>query len=163
MCRQGTAPEVRPGVRGAEGIKMRTVSGLMMRLFVKSVQVWRAKEGPKLAQLWSNDGAKGHRCNLLIDGISSAAWATYNLLVPPWGTRRWLHEGARVLAEQTSSRAIRRTFDDFASGQPEQLDVTERHPEPFGSYFKLIYLDRLRFREMYSRTNFTVARQPARR
>ncbi len=145
MYRKGLVPGVRSGPTGAEVIKVHAISRLMLNNWIPNLQVSWPKEGARFAQMLLGAGVNDMGGTLINESISTAAGAQFGQLLRPKEIRQLIRDEGRIPAERYTMYMIRRVFED-GDGQVDPLDlVGEDAEERFGSYRRLIKMDRFRY------------------
>ncbi len=145
MYRKGLVPGVRSGPTGAEVIKVHAISRLMLNNWIPNLQVSWPKEGARFAQMLLGAGVNDMGGTLINESISTAAGAQFGQLLRPKEIRQLIRDEGRIPAERYTIYKIRRVFED-GDGQVDPLDlVGEDAEERFGSYRRLIKMDKFRY------------------
>jgi len=146
MFRHGFVDGVRPGPTGAEVLKVHAISRIMLNNAIPNLQVSWVKDGLRGAQTLLAAGVNDMGGTLINESISTAAGAGYGQIVRPAEFRRLIRDAGRIPAERTTTYGIRRLFD--GSDEPvDPLDLLGADVEErFGSYHRLIKIDRFRYR-----------------
>jgi len=83
---------------------------------------------------------------LINESISTSAGAQYGQLVRPAEFRQLIRDAGRVPAERHTTYTNLRVFEHPDADPTDPLDRIDDDPEErFGSYFRLIKMDRFRF------------------
>lgn len=101
----------RPGPTGLEELRIHAVSRLMLKGYIKNIQVSWVKLGIKLAQLCMNAGANDFSGTLMEENISKAAGATAGEYLPPEEMRRLIWDLGRIPAERSTTYRLLKVFD----------------------------------------------------
>lgn len=147
MFRHRLVTGVRPGPTGIEVLKVHAISRIMLNNWIPHLQVSWVKEGHRLGQVLLMAGANDLGGTLINESISTSAGADHGQLLRPAEFRRLIRDVGRIPAERTTTYHLRRVFETPQADPTEPLDMVCGDPdERFGSYFRLIGMDRYRFR-----------------
>jgi len=108
----------RPGSSMAEDLRLVAVARLMLRPFIRNVQVSWVKMGPKLAQMALLAGANDFGGTLMEESISRESGSHFGENLPPEEMRRLIREVGRPPVERSTTYRILRRFDDPAQDPP---------------------------------------------
>ena len=145
MYAHGFVDGVRKGPSGTEVLKMHAVSRLMLNNWIPNIQVSWVKEGLRFSQSLLAAGVNDMSGTLINESISTAAGAQHGQLVKPSEFRQLIRDAGRIPAERYTTYKIRRVFDDNDDPM-DPLDLVEEDAEErFGSYRRLVKMDRFRY------------------
>ncbi|MBH74675.1 MAG: 7,8-didemethyl-8-hydroxy-5-deazariboflavin synthase subunit CofH [Dehalococcoidia bacterium] len=146
MFLKGLLQDVRPGPSGMEVIKVHAISRIMLNNTIPNIQASWVKEGSKMSQLLLNAGVNDLGGTLINESISTSAGAQHGQLMRPAEFRNMIREANRIPAERFTSYELKQVFD--SNDEPlDPLDlIRDDVEEVFGSYNKLINLDKFRFK-----------------
>ncbi len=146
MFLKGLLQDVRPGPSGMEVIKVHAISRIMLNNTIPNIQASWVKEGSKMSQLLLNAGVNDLGGTLINESISTSAGAQHGQLMRPAEFRNMIREANRIPAERFTNYELKQVFD--SNDEPlDPLDlIRDDVEEVFGSYNKLINLDKFRFK-----------------
>jgi len=146
MFLKGLLQDVRPGPSGMEVIKVHAISRIMLNNTIPNIQASWVKEGSKMSQLLLNAGVNDLGGTLINESISTSAGAQHGQLMRPAEFRNMIREANRIPAERFTNYQLKQVFD--SNDEPlDPLDlIRDDVEEVFGSYNKLINLDKFRFK-----------------
>jgi len=146
MFKRGFVEGVRSGPTGMEVLKVHAISRVMLNNWIPNLQVSWVKEGPRFGQTLLMAGVNDMGGTLINESISTSAGAGYGQLVRPSEFRHLIRDAGRIPAERHTTYKIKRTFENPVEDPVEPLDQVDGDVEErFGSYSKLIKMDRYRF------------------
>jgi FO synthase len=108
----------RPGSSSPEDLRLVAVARLMLRPWIKNIQVSWVKMGPKLAQVGLMSGANDFGGTLMEESISRESGSQHGENLPAEDMRRLIREIGRTPVERSTSYEILRRFDDPAQDPP---------------------------------------------
>ncbi|MSQ22545.1 MAG: 7,8-didemethyl-8-hydroxy-5-deazariboflavin synthase subunit CofH [Dehalococcoidia bacterium] len=145
MFTKGLIPGIRPGPTGTEVIKVHAISRVMLNNWIPNLQVSWPKEGARFAQVLLGAGVNDMGGTLINESISTSAGAQYGQLLKPKEIRHIIRSAGRIPAERHTSYKLKRVFEDGDEGA-DPLDLVGDKPEErFGSYRRLIKMDKFRY------------------
>ncbi len=137
---------VRSGPTGMEVIKVHAVSRIMLNNWIPNLQVSWPKEGGRFAQVLLGAGVNDMGGTLINESISTSAGAQHGQLLRPHEIRELIRETGRIPAERHTTYEIRRIFDN-GDDPVDPLDLVEENTdERFGSYHRLVKMERYRYK-----------------
>jgi FO synthase subunit 2 len=146
MFKRGLVDGMRPGPSGVEVLKLHAISRVMLNNWIANLQVSWVKEGPRFGQVLLTAGVNDMGGTLINESISTSAGAGYGQLVRPAEFRQLIRDAGRVPAERHTTYTHLRVFENPDADPMDPLDHIDDDPEErFGSYFRLIKMDRFRF------------------
>jgi FO synthase len=110
----------RPGSSMAEDLKLVAVARLVLRPWIRNVQVSWVKMGPKLSQMGLLAGANDFGGTLMEESISRESGSQHGENLPAEEIRRLVREIGRTPVERTTSYGVLRRFDDPALDPPSR-------------------------------------------
>ncbi|TFG95827.1 MAG: 7,8-didemethyl-8-hydroxy-5-deazariboflavin synthase subunit CofH [Myxococcales bacterium] len=108
----------RPGSSSPEDLRLVAVARLMLRPWIKNIQVSWVKMGPKLAQVGLMSGANDFGGTLMEESISRESGSQHGENLPAEDMRRLIREIGRTPVERSTSYDVLRRFDDPAQDPP---------------------------------------------
>lgn len=136
---------IRTGPTRSEVIKVHAISRLMLNDWIPNLQVSWPKEGSHFAQELLGNGVNDMGGTLINESISTAAGAKFGQLLRPRELRQLIRAAGKIPAERFTNYKIKRLFD----GDDDPVDpldlIGDEADERFGSYSRLIKLDRYRY------------------
>jgi 5-amino-6-(D-ribitylamino)uracil---L-tyrosine 4-hydroxyphenyl transferase len=145
MYNRNTVPRVRPGADGNEVIKMHAVARIMLNNYIPNIQVSWVKEGARMSQLLLAAGVNDFGGTLINESISTAAGANHGQLMRPKEIRQLIRSAGRIPVERSTTYRTLRVFVDENEHEGSTLDSIDS--SQFGSYHKLIKLDKFRYKD----------------
>lgn len=146
MFLKGLLPDVRPGPSGMEVIKVHAIARIMLNNTIPNIQASWVKEGSKMSQLLLSAGVNDLGGTLINESISTSAGAQHGQLMRPSEFRNMIREADRMPAERFTNYELKQVFN--SNDEPlDPLDLIQDDVEEvFGSYNKLINLNKFRFK-----------------
>jgi FO synthase len=108
----------RPGSSAPEDVRLVAVARLVLRPWIRNVQMSWVKMGTKLAQMALVAGANDFGGTLMEESISRESGADHGENLPAETIRRLVREMGRVPAERSTGYRILRVFEDPAQDPP---------------------------------------------
>lgn len=145
MYQKGLLSGIRKGPTEIEVIKVHAISRLMLNNWIPNIQVSWPKEGPQFSRVLLGVGVNDMGGTLMNESISTSAGAQFGQLLRPMEIRQLIRDAGRIPAERYTSYKIKNVFDESDDPQ-EPLDmVGDDSEERFGSYQRLIKMDKYRY------------------
>jgi 7,8-didemethyl-8-hydroxy-5-deazariboflavin synthase CofH subunit len=110
----------RPGSSAPEDLRLVAVARLMLRPWIKNIQVSWVKMGTKLAQVGLMSGANDFGGTLMEESISRESGSKHGENLPAEDMRRLIREIGRTPVERSTSYEVLRRFDDPAQDPPSR-------------------------------------------
>ena len=146
MFKRGLVDGIRSGPTGVEVIKVHAIARLMLNNCIPNLQVSWVKEGQRFGQVLLMAGVNDMGGTLMNESISTSAGAQYGQLVRPSEFRSLIRDAGRMPAERHTTYQLKQVFENPAEDPLDPLNEIDDNPEErFGSYFKLIKMDRFRY------------------
>lgn len=149
MYNHSMVPNVRPGANGNEVIKMHAVSRVMLHRYINNIQVSWVKEGARMSQILLGAGANDFGGTLINESISTAAGSQHGQLMKPREIRSIIRACDRLPAQRSTTYRLIKVYSNGEEydDQSDEKKLDNADPEQFGSYNKLIKLDKFRYME----------------
>jgi 2-iminoacetate synthase ThiH len=116
----------RPGPSALEDLAMVAVARLVLRPWIRNVQVSWVKMGPKLSQVALASGANDFGGTLMEESISRESGADHGENLPAEEMRRLIREIGRTPVERSTVYRPLRRFDDPEKDPPSLEPPVER-------------------------------------
>ena len=120
-------PGVRPGPTLYENLKMHAISRLMLKGWIKNIQVSWVKLGPELAQVILNCGANDFGGTLMNESISRSAGAEWGQEVMPREMTGIIRGAGRIPAQRSTLYKTIAVYKDHEPVEDKPL-VTRKGP-----------------------------------
>ena len=145
MYNRHTVENVRAGADGNEVIKLHAVARIMLNNYIPNIQVSWVKEGPRMSQLLLAAGANDFGGTLINESISTAAGAQHGQLMRPKQIRQLIRSAGRIPAQRSTTYKTIKMFAGESNEEESALDRADA--SQFGSYHRLIKLDKFRYKD----------------
>jgi 5-amino-6-(D-ribitylamino)uracil---L-tyrosine 4-hydroxyphenyl transferase len=145
MYNRHTVENVRAGADGNEVIKLHAVARIMLNNYIPNIQVSWVKEGARMSQLLLAAGANDFGGTLINESISTAAGAQHGQLMRPKQIRQLIRSAGRIPAQRSTTYKTIKMFAGESNEQESALDRADA--SQFGSYHRLIKLDKFRYKD----------------
>ena len=145
MYNRHTVENVRAGADGNEVIKLHAVARIMLNNYIPNIQVSWVKEGARMSQLLLAAGANDFGGTLINESISTAAGAQHGQLMRPKQIRQLIRSAGRIPAQRSTTYKTIKMFAGESNEEESALDRADA--SQFGSYHRLIKLDKFRYKD----------------
>ncbi len=145
MYNRHTVENVRAGADGNEVIKLHAVARIMLNNYIPNIQVSWVKEGARMSQLLLTAGANDFGGTLINESISTAAGAQHGQLMRPKQIRQLIRSAGRIPAQRSTTYKTIKMFAGESNEEESALDRADA--SQFGSYHRLIKLDKFRYKD----------------
>ncbi len=145
MYNRHTVENVRAGADGNEVIKLHAVARIMLNKYIPNIQVSWVKEGARMSQLLLAAGANDFGGTLINESISTAAGAQHGQLMRPKQIRQLIRSAGRIPAQRSTTYKTIKMFAGESNEEESALDRADA--SQFGSYHRLIKLDKFRYKD----------------
>ena len=145
MYNRHTVENVRAGADGNEVIKLHAVARMMLNNYIPNIQVSWVKEGARMSQLLLAAGANDFGGTLMNESISTAAGAQHGQLMRPKQIRQLIRSAGRIPAQRSTTYKTIKMFAGESNEEESALDRADA--SQFGSYHRLIKLDKFRYKD----------------
>jgi FO synthase subunit 2 len=121
----------------------------MLHRYINNIQVSWVKEGARMSQILLGAGANDFGGTLINESISTAAGSQHGQLMKPREIRSIIRACDRLPAQRSTTYRLIKVYSNGEEydDQSDEKRLDNADPEQFGSYNKLIKLDKFRYME----------------